>query len=157
MNEAGVKRDTKRVGDISEAVVIAEFVKAGYYVSIPFGENHRYDLIVERDNVLSRIQVKTGRLRRGVVIFNCCSSHAHRGARSRPYTSVEIDYYAVYCPQTGETYLVPVSDGTKTWGSLRIAPARNGQSRKMRWASQYILSKGDAYDGRAHPQLWSTL
>jgi hypothetical protein len=34
---------TKRVGDISELRVMCDLVAAGFLVSIPFGENHRYD------------------------------------------------------------------------------------------------------------------
>jgi hypothetical protein len=56
-----------------------DLVRAGYLVSIPFGEDHRYDLVVEKDGILSRVQVKTGRLRNGVVMFNCYSSHGRVG------------------------------------------------------------------------------
>jgi hypothetical protein len=59
------KRDTKSIGDLSEAMVIAVLVRHGYLISIPFGENHRYDLIADDGERLLRIQVKTGRLRRG--------------------------------------------------------------------------------------------
>ena len=63
-------RNTKRVGTISEAAVIMRFVKLGYRVSLPFGESTPYDLIVESPNdTLFRIQVKTGRLRNGVIRF----------------------------------------------------------------------------------------
>jgi len=155
MNEAGVKRDTKRVGDISEAIVIAEFVKAGYYVSIPFGENHRYDLIVERDNVLSRIQVKTGRLRKGVILFNRCSAHFHRNGKNRPYTRDEIDYFAVDCRDTDGVYVISVDDGPMTTGSLRVAPTKNGQGKHLRWASGYLLNERSTKSGRADLNLWS--
>ena len=80
--------------------VMLALVAAGYRVAIPFGEDQRYDLIIEKDNVLSRVQVKTGRLRKGVVMFNCSSSHAHRGGVAcRVYTG-EIEYFGVYCPDT---------------------------------------------------------
>jgi hypothetical protein len=73
---------------------MCDFVRAGYLVSIPFGENHRYDLIIEKDFVLSRVQVKTGRLRKGVVIFNCFSSHTHRGGVATPLYKGEVEYAA---------------------------------------------------------------
>lgn len=66
-------------------MVIAELTRAGYSVAVPLGENNRYDLIAEIDGILARVQVKTGRLRRGAVIFNCFSSHSHRnGTACRP-------------------------------------------------------------------------
>lgn len=60
----------KAVGELSEAEVIAHLVRTGRPVAIPFGNNQRYDLIVDEDGKLLRAQVKTGRLdERGVVTF----------------------------------------------------------------------------------------
>lgn len=39
--------NTKDKGNIGEAVILAEFMKKGIPVSIPFGDNARYDLIAE--------------------------------------------------------------------------------------------------------------
>ena len=115
---AGVKRNTKRTGDLSELRLMHDLVRAGYLVSIPFGEDHRYDLVIEKNGVFSRVQVKTGRLRKGVVLFNCYSSHTHRGgAACRRYTN-EIDYFGVYCPELDATYLVPIADVPVTKGVL---------------------------------------
>jgi hypothetical protein len=50
---------TKVAGDTTEAVVMAEFVKAGFPVLIPFGENHRYDLVIEAGGRFLRVQCKT--------------------------------------------------------------------------------------------------
>ncbi|HEY4433318.1 MAG TPA: group I intron-associated PD-(D/E)XK endonuclease, partial [Candidatus Cybelea sp.] len=80
-----MKRNTKAVGDLSEAVVLAELIQAGYKVSLPFGEGQRYDLILDNEGVLSRVQVKTGRLRNGAILFNCYSVHADREERLRTY------------------------------------------------------------------------
>lgn len=138
----GVKRNTKRVGDISELRVMHDLVRAGYFVSIPFGEDHRYDIVIEKDGIFSRVQVKTGRLRKGVVIFNCYSSHTHRGGTAcRMYTD-DIDFFGVYCRQLDSTYLIPIGELPVTVGMLRTEPARNGQWRKLRWAEQYLLFRG---------------
>jgi len=133
------KRDTKSIGDISEAEVLVAMIKGGYLVSKPFGENARYDLIADDGVRLLRIQVKTGRVRGDVIRFNCCSSHAHRGGKERPYFG-QIDYIAVYCPETRKIYLIPESDLVATRAHLRLAPTRNGQTRQVRWASAYELA-----------------
>ena len=39
--------NTKAAGSATEAVVMAEFLKAGSPLLMPFGENSRYDLVVE--------------------------------------------------------------------------------------------------------------
>jgi PD-(D/E)XK endonuclease len=136
------KRNTKAIGDLSEAMVIAAFVRHGYLVSIPFGENHRYDLIADDGNQLLRIQVKTGRLRDGVIKFVCCSSHQHRRSgptATRPYFG-QVEYLAVFCPETGKVYLLPESELVATGSHLRIAPTLNRQVRNIRWAAEYELA-----------------
>jgi PD-(D/E)XK endonuclease len=140
--ETGVKRNTKRVGDISELRVMCDLVAAGYLVSIPFGENHRYDLIIEKDFILSRVQVKTGRLRKGVILFNCFSSHAHRGGASCRQYIGEVEFFGVYCPDTDCTYLVPLTDMISHRGHLRLSPVKNGQRKKLKWARDYLLGEG---------------
>ncbi len=137
-NSTTVKRDTKRIGDRSEAKVLAALVDAGYSVSVPFGENHRYDLIIDDGCTLSRVQIKTGRLRGGVIAYSCSSSHAHRGGTARPYFG-QVEYLAVYCPDTKKVYMLPEKELTATSAHLRVAPARNNMVKTIRWASQYEL------------------
>ena len=123
-------------------MVIAALVRAGYLVSIPFGENHRYDVIADDGVQLLRIQVKTGRLRGGAINFWCRSSHQHRRSgptASRPYFG-QVEYLAVFCPQNGKVYLVPESELVATKGHLRVAPCLNRQARKIRWAAEYVLA-----------------
>jgi PD-(D/E)XK endonuclease len=137
---AAAKRDTKRVGDASEACVLAALVKAGYSVLLPFGENHRYDLVIDDGRRLQRVQVKTGRLRRGVVAYSCSSSHTHRGGvAARPYFG-QADVIAVYCPQNGKVYLVPEHEFVATRAHLRLADPQNNQSRRIRWARDFELA-----------------
>jgi hypothetical protein len=103
---AGVSflRDTKSVRDLSEMAVAFALVHAGYVVAKPYGENCRYDFVIDKDGVLSRVQVKTGPLRNGVIEWHCCSTHS-QGARlfTKPYTD-QIDFFGVYCPQLRTTY-----------------------------------------------------
>ncbi|HTW85023.1 MAG TPA: group I intron-associated PD-(D/E)XK endonuclease [Candidatus Sulfotelmatobacter sp.] len=132
------KRDTKSVGDISEARVLTALMEAGYVVSRPFGENQRYDLVIDDGQRLYRVQVKTGRLRGAVIAYSCSSSHAHRNGVQRPYFG-EIDYLAVYCPQTRKVYLLPEQEFVATAAHLRVSPARNNMVKGIRWASRFEL------------------
>lgn len=50
---------TKDQGNIGEAYAIAYFTSKGFNVSSPLTENQLYDLIVEIDGELKRVQVKT--------------------------------------------------------------------------------------------------
>jgi len=144
--ETHIKRNTKRIGDLSEIMVLSALIRAGYYVSIPFGEDHRYDLIAEKDDVLYKVQVKSGRLRKGAIVFACYSMHAHRGGGMRRYAG-EIDLFGVYCSDVDSTYLIPLEEIAAYSGSLRIEPPKNGQAKKVRWASRYLLDPGRGGNG----------
>lgn len=41
--------NTVNIGDIGEAMAIADFTKAGFIVSAPLSNNARYDLIIDND------------------------------------------------------------------------------------------------------------
>jgi hypothetical protein len=51
-------RLTQRKGDIAVSQAIATFTKLGYDVAIPLTESASYDLIVDIERVLFRIQVR---------------------------------------------------------------------------------------------------
>lgn len=50
-------------GDIGEARAIYEYTRMGYSVSCPLADSSNYDLIVEKNSILYRVQVKTTRSR----------------------------------------------------------------------------------------------
>jgi hypothetical protein len=72
----------KIVGDRTQLAVMAALYEVGYGLYVPFGENTRCDLIVERDGLLARVRVKTGRLRSGAVEFNVCSAYGQSAPAS---------------------------------------------------------------------------
>src|ERR1039457_2020796 len=131
--------NSKAKGEISEGHVIAQLLTHGYAPSMPFGDNQRYDLIVEDGAHLWRAQVKTARMRNGCLVFNCCSIDVNTQAR-RTYHG-QIDIFLAYSPDTAKVYWVPISDATKTEMSLRLEPAKpKGPKVTIRWAMDYELT-----------------
>lgn len=130
--------NTKAKGDLTEAVVLAELLKAGKCVLLPFGDNQRYDLVIDDNGKFIRVQCKTGRVVNGVLRFSTASVHWHRGKPQRGYKD-QADVFGVYCPQLGTTYLIPVADMPKTDGYLRLSPAKNNQQQGIKLASGYLL------------------
>ena len=51
-------RVTQRKGDIAVARTVAAFTEMGYDVAIPLTESAAYDLIVDADGTLARVQVR---------------------------------------------------------------------------------------------------
>jgi hypothetical protein len=136
---AGTSEHPVDVGQRTEAVILDELVKRGYRVLLPFGVNHRYDLVLDLDGRFLRVQCKTGRVRRGCVQFNARSIRSTtKRVHTRTYAG-EIDLFAVYCPANGRVYAVPIDDATLSDCSLRLVPTRNGQAEGVRWAADYEL------------------
>ena len=52
-------KNTKIQGSIGLGQAIAYFVKVGYTVSIPLNDSQDYDLVIEIDGKLYKVQVKT--------------------------------------------------------------------------------------------------
>src|SRR5262245_23915512 len=67
----------KDIGDRSTLAIILTLHAAGYSVLLPFGENTRYDLAIEKKSCVWLVQCKTGRLKGGVVTFRTASSYYH--------------------------------------------------------------------------------
>ena len=52
---------TNHKGDITEVECILSFLKLGFKVSIPYGEDTKYDLILDVGNKLFKVQCKTSK------------------------------------------------------------------------------------------------
>lgn len=130
-------RNTKAVGDISQSQVLAALIRRGTRVSIPFGDNCRYDLVVEEEGRFIRIQCKTGRIDRGAIAFPLASSQYHRGGKRRSYQG-EVDAFGVFCPENRKTYIIPIVDlPLVREARLRLESPRNAQVKGIRWAARY--------------------
>jgi hypothetical protein len=134
----------KEIGDRSQLAIMLALHDAGLAVYVPLGENTRCDMIVEHGPRLYRVQCKTGRLRLGAVRFAVCSCYGHHrnpGESRRTYEG-QIEFFAVYCPETQGVYLVPIDDvQLRSQAALRIEPTRNGQKRNIRHAANYEIAK----------------
>lgn len=132
----------KAIGDRSTLAVMLALQAAEIPFFLPFGENTRCDLVIDEGERLARVQCKTGRLRHGAVRFPACSSYAHQSNPKllrRDYLG-RVDYFAIYCPETSGVYLVPIEQiQLRREGALRIAPTRNSQQRRIRFAAPFEL------------------
>jgi hypothetical protein len=130
-------RDTSSVGNKTEAMVLAALVRAGYRPLIPFGGGYPYDIALDDGGQLIRVQCKTGRLlKEGVVFFPTaiwCRNMSYRSYRG------DVDLFGVFCPDTEQVYLVPIADVPEKAASLRVVPPKNGQTRGVRWAKDYVI------------------
>lgn len=122
----------KAKGEIAEAAVLYALVDRGFRVLIPFSES-RYDLALDWNRVFIRIQVKLGRVKNGVIIFNTSSYDG------RPYHK-EADYFGVFEPVSKMVYLVPVDEHNSN-GSIRLTRPKSNQQKGIRYAVDFSLDK----------------
>lgn len=124
-------------GNSSEAIVLAAYIQAGFLVSLPFGGGAAYDLVVDTGARFVKVQVKTGKLEAGYVIYQ---AKRHRGSKSNAfsrYTEREVDIFAVWCPDNQQIYAVPAGMSLTNQVRLRIVAAQNFQEKKIKWARDF--------------------
>ena len=105
---------THQKGITTEMYVAAYLLSLGYNVSQPLCQDSKYDLIVDVDGKLLRLQVKTSReTSSNSIEFNCRSTTTNsQYNKSRRYSPTEIDYFATYW--NNKAYLVPISECSTT-------------------------------------------
>lgn len=131
--------NSKAKGERSEIIIIASLVKKGFSVSLPFGNNQRYDLILDDGENLFKIQCKTGILKRGCVIFKTCSTNGFTH-KQKTYKG-QIDFFMVYCPQNNKIYKIPIDICSIRTFTLRIDKPQK-RIKNIHWAHNYEFDLG---------------
>ncbi len=101
----------KEKGNTALGIAIAYFVSNGYTVSIPLNDTQDYDLVVDKNNQLEKIQVKSS---------GCKTKYGHYqvalrscgGTAGKVYKTVvdtNIDKLFIV-NEIGEMYLIPKND-----------------------------------------------
>lgn len=104
--------NSKKQGDVGMGAAIAYFCKCGHTVSIPITDSQDYDLIVDIDNKLCRVQCKTtyhigkyGIYKANLKVFG--------GNKSRQidkrFDNTKVEYIFILCEST-EMYLIPSNE-----------------------------------------------
>lgn len=96
--------NTKRIGSITELQVMAELLKYGD-VSVPYGNNARYDCILDYNNKFLKIQIKTAcRVDENRFTVPFANRRTNRsGTVHKVYTQQDVDFIATY--YEGKLYL----------------------------------------------------
>lgn len=137
--------NTVSIGDIGESLAIAKFTKEGLTVSKPLSNNARYDLIVEFNNKLYKVQVKTtNSIKEGKMTFATKTTNYTKGNwASNAYSKDEVDIFFLYCVENEwcglyysiESATIPVEL------NIRTVPPKNGQKVGIRFAEEYAFDR----------------
>lgn len=133
--------NSSKIGSIGEAVALTEFAKRGYKVSIPFSENCPYDLVVDKNGKLIKIQCKTTEhLKNNCMEFSICRSNGFTYEKKR-YDETEVDYIFVYCIENGYMGLVPINETNQSLTfTIRLSKPKNNQKKGIHLYSDYEFS-----------------
>ncbi len=106
------QRNTRKQGDVGLGSAISYFCENGINVSIPLTDNQDYDLIVEINNVLKKVQVKTTRYRKPSGNF-CVNLRVNGGnmsgrGKTKFFDNTKVDLLYVLT-ENGDRYLIPSS------------------------------------------------
>ena len=120
-------KDTVRQGEKSEQIFATKcFVEYGYMVSQPNGTTD-YDLIVDVNGSLKKVQVKSSTKGDGNVNI-CKGTNAVKSGKQGkyPYSEESIDFFAIHNIPQNDWYIIPRS-ATGDALNLRIALKRQGK------------------------------
>ena len=128
--------NTKSIGDETEVAILHALVEAGWSVSIPFGDNDKYDLVVDDGESLYRIQCKTAwRNKTETIRFNTHSQTTKDGDYHEATYDDCADAFIVRFPEHDQLYWVDVDDATELKMELRFDAAIDHPS--INWAADY--------------------
>src|ERR1700760_2444958 len=128
-------------GAAAEAAITAAVIQLGLTVLRPLCEGRRYDLIVDLEPALLRVQCKLARRESGVLSVRMQTSrHTPNGYVYRSYSPSEIDAVAAYSSELNRCFLLPIAEVANMRGvHLRLETPRNNQAQRIKWASDYAL------------------
>lgn len=111
-------------------------------VSKPLIDNARYDLLLDKNNKIYRIQIKTSRwnLEGETIVFNCKSQHSvANGNKIMKYSPDEIDFFMTEWED--KFYLIPCIE-ERVQFTLRLLDSPNTKFIKnINWAKDYLAEE----------------
>lgn len=132
--------NTKKVGNLTELQCATRLYELGCAVSIPFGNSEKYDLIIDWNDRLYKVQVKhANELVKDGEIYaikfkTYWTGHNNSGYTVHKYQAEDTDYFATF--YNGECYLVPQSECSNE-KTLRILLPKNGQRKGISFLNDY--------------------
>ena len=126
-----IHKNSKKQGDHGLGSAINWCCENGYTVSLPLTDSQDYDMIVDIENVLLRVQVKTSSFKTKYGIYNVSLS-VKGGNRSSIGTVKNLDIRFVdalfILTDNGDRYFIPVSE-LKGFSNINLG--KNYQKNKI--------------------------
>ncbi len=140
--------DTKLKADIAESAVATELLKRGFRVLRPVGDRLAYDLAVDLDRKLIRIQVKSAWFNAKTKCYNVDVRRTKTNRRHmlrQRYDTNDFDFAIAYVADLNVFYVMPISVFSRYGSSITFVESDKRQRRpksadyRERWD---LLSNG---------------
>ena len=134
--------NSRKIGNMGEAVALAEFIKHGIEVYCPFGQNTPVDMLIYAKGDFLKIQVKTTKIvKNNCMKFELCRTNGFTG-KSTPYKKEEVDYVFLYCIENDYRGIVPFEEiANKRQLCLRIGKTKNNQTKGVNKADTFLFER----------------
>jgi len=108
-----VDMTNKQRGNCELGIAIGYFSTNGYTVSIPLNDTQDYDLLIDKDNEIKRVQVKytSCKTKYGNYQVALKSCGGTKGTTYKTVVDTNVDYLFVATDQLG-MYLIPIEEIT---------------------------------------------
>lgn len=114
-----------------------------FIVSKPILDNARYDLLLDYNNKIYRIQIKTSRWNKEgeTIVFSCKSQHSISGGNKiMKYSPNEIDFFMTEWED--QYYLIPCEREAAQFTLRLYDPNKNSKFiRNLHWAKDYLAKE----------------
>lgn len=134
--------NTKRKGNSTELNCAAYLYDCGCEILFPYGDDQKYDLVIDYNGNFYKIQCKTANpsfKENGEIDYIIFNTHWESGRHERKkvrYTKDDIDFFATFFD--GECYLIPVEETSIAGKVIRFATPANGHIKGITFAKDYI-------------------
>ena len=123
--------DKKVKGDIASAHIIARLTELNWNVAVPLSEHQKYDLLIEKNGIIKRVQCKYSYINQnGKVSLNISTNWNNKsGSHKRNREIGDYDILAIYVVGYGVCFLTENHIG-KAGTSITIRTSKNNILRK---------------------------
>ena len=133
---------TTRKGKIGLSKTITEALVRGYSVYLPFDEDEKTDLVVDRNGKLEKVQCKatTSDGKRVLAKARSTSSWSSKTKQQVKYTEKDIDWLVVYDFTSDRCYFIHSNYLGKGRNSisLRLVEPKSNQKKGIVWAKDFL-------------------
>jgi len=125
----------KQLAKEGELRFATEFLRNGYQIFLPYGEDTSVDLLIEKEGKFKRIQVKATSPIAGRIH---CRIKSSNNWQVKKYSKKDIDFFGIYDYLNKKGYLIPIEEMEGLGEAIiRLEKTKNNQEKGIRQAKQY--------------------